>query len=128
MKEIGRGKRTGGWRGKLLARASQIKCLSVSRCTVCAKLISRFLSPFFSVSVSLSGVSIFPCSSIHCDIFLRSTLLFSQVINFFLSLFFLLLTSFVGVVLQGVIVGATEATLSNQALLNRHLGPTRGQR
>lgn len=34
------------WSGKLLVQVPQIKCLSVSSCTVCAKLISFFFSYF----------------------------------------------------------------------------------
>lgn len=41
------GKMLGGWSGKLLVQGLQIKCLSMSSCTVWAKLISLFLARSF---------------------------------------------------------------------------------
>lgn len=90
--------------------------LSLLSCTVCAKLISlSFL--YFLLDILISATH----CGIHCDIFLPSTLYFPALIYLFLSPFCLLLMSFVGIVLRGVIAGATDAAQSSQAHPNRHL-------
>lgn len=98
------------WRVISPSTADQVP-LSLSSCTVCAKLISQFLSLsvhslFSDILISIASI-VTSCSTLY---FLNS---------FFLSLFFLLLMSFVGVVLRGAIVRATEATQSSQAPPNR---------
>lgn len=98
-KEIGRGKKAGGWSSyyldNLLARVLQTKCLPL--CTVCPIFKCFHLLPFLHFLLSTSiAKSFFPAlhSFLYSSIFLLSSIVMP----------------FVGA--EGSIVGATEATQS----------------
>lgn len=119
--EIGRReeKRLGGWSGKLLVQVP-IKYLSLSSCTVWARLISRFLPLSFHSQFPLGYCDF--CNTLQhpswCLYFQQSLL--STFIYFFCPCSSFLSMPFESVVLQGMIAGATEATQCSQALPNRH--------